>query len=82
MPTTRPAAVAGLFYPDRPALLRQMLDDMLAEAGPAAPPSRPKALIVPHAGYVYSGAVAARAGFVALQEEHPVIARLSRRLIR
>ncbi|HRK79432.1 MAG TPA: AmmeMemoRadiSam system protein B [Thiobacillus sp.] len=61
MPTTRPAAVAGLFYPDRPALLRQMLDDMLAEAGPAAPPSRPKALIVPHAGYVYSGAVAASA---------------------
>jgi AmmeMemoRadiSam system protein B/AmmeMemoRadiSam system protein A len=61
MSTTRPAAVAGLFYPDQPALLRQTLADMLAEAGPVALPCRPKALIVPHAGYVYSGAVAASA---------------------
>jgi hypothetical protein len=61
MATIRPAAVAGLFYPDKPAVLRQTLAELLAEAGPAASSRPPKALIVPHAGYVYSGAVAARA---------------------
>jgi hypothetical protein len=60
MSTIRPAAVAGLFYPDQPAALEQTLAGLLAEAGPGAP-RPPKALIVPHAGYVYSGAVAARA---------------------
>lgn len=61
MPTVRPAAVAGLFYPDKPDLLRQTLADLLAEAGPTVSSPAPKALIVPHAGYIYSGAVAASA---------------------
>jgi len=56
----RPPAVAGLFYPDRPAELRDAVSDYLAQA-PAAAAAPPKALIVPHAGYVYSGAVAAAA---------------------
>ncbi len=60
MSTLRPAAVAGLFYPEVPAVLRKTLADLLTAAGPAAS-SPPKALIVPHAGYVYSGPVAARA---------------------
>ncbi|MDP3420292.1 MAG: AmmeMemoRadiSam system protein B, partial [Thiobacillus sp.] len=61
MSAIRPAAVAGLFYPDHPAELRRTLTDLLAHAQPGATVSAPKALIVPHAGYVYSGAVAASA---------------------
>ena len=52
-------AVAGLFYPGDPALLKrdvQALLDAVERRGP-----QPKALIAPHAGYVYSGAVAASA---------------------
>ncbi|MBU1394714.1 MAG: AmmeMemoRadiSam system protein B, partial [Gammaproteobacteria bacterium] len=61
MPAIRPAAVAGMFYPDNPAVLRQTLADLLANAPAADAPHAPKALIVPHAGYIYSGAVAASA---------------------
>lgn len=59
----RPAAVAGRFYPAAPARLQDMICTLLAEAGPPAPPARhpPKVLVVPHAGYVYSGPVAAHA---------------------
>ncbi len=60
MSAIRPAAVAGLFYPETPAVLRQTLAGLLSAAGPAAA-RPPKALIVPHAGYVYSGPVAASA---------------------
>jgi MEMO1 family protein len=56
---TRPPAVAGLFYPGDPQTLRVGLAQLLA-ANPATGPA-PKALIAPHAGYVYSGPVAARA---------------------
>ncbi len=56
----RPAAVAGSFYPRDPAALLRAVDAALAEAQPASPPP-PKALIVPHAGYVYSGRIAASA---------------------
>ncbi|MGB9428744.1 MAG: AmmeMemoRadiSam system protein B [Gammaproteobacteria bacterium] len=55
----RPAAVAGLFYPDDAAELRAMLQRLLAE-NPAQGPF-PKVLIAPHAGYIYSGPIAARA---------------------
>jgi AmmeMemoRadiSam system protein B/AmmeMemoRadiSam system protein A len=61
MPTTRPAAVAGLFYPDNPIELKQTLTELLANARGARLAGAPKALIVPHAGYVYSGPVAASA---------------------
>ena len=60
----RPAAVAGAFYPGSPDELRACVSDLLAEArstGPHAPDTPPKAVIVPHAGYIYSGPVAARA---------------------
>lgn len=59
MPQTREPAVAGMFYPDDPVLLQRQLDDLLDRditPGPA-----PKALIVPHAGYIYSGPIAASA---------------------
>ena len=62
----RPAAVAGTFYPAQAAILRQNLQHYLRDA--PAPPSGgqkaspwPKALIVPHAGYPYSGPTAASA---------------------
>jgi AmmeMemoRadiSam system protein B len=56
----RPPAVAGAFYPESPRGLaeavRSYLDAAKAPAGPI-----PKAVIAPHAGYVYSGPVAAAA---------------------
>ncbi|HEX5477386.1 MAG TPA: AmmeMemoRadiSam system protein B [Burkholderiales bacterium] len=62
MPSIRPAAVAGLFYPADPRALAAEVDELIGSCGVLAPRlSFPKALIVPHAGYVYSGAVAARA---------------------
>ena len=60
MQTTRRPAVAGLFYPADPVELRADLDAYLAAAGSPRGPA-PKALIAPHAGYVYSGPVAAAA---------------------
>ena len=60
MQTVRPAAVAGMFYPEAPSALSNSVRDFLAQAAPRAINSTaPKALIVPHAGYVYSGPVAA-----------------------
>ncbi|HXO42992.1 MAG TPA: AmmeMemoRadiSam system protein B [Thermoanaerobaculia bacterium] len=61
----RPAAVAGLFYPDDPVALRSTVDSLLAawSRGAAGTPARrpPKAVIAPHAGYSYSGPIAASA---------------------
>lgn len=59
----RPAAVAGTFYPGRPETLARTVDEVLARAPQPHRPDEPapKAVIVPHAGYVYSGPVAATA---------------------
>ncbi len=59
MSNIRQPAVAGMFYPDNPHELSAMLDDLLQPATPDT--ARVKALIAPHAGYVYSGSVAAHA---------------------
>jgi AmmeMemoRadiSam system protein B len=62
MSTVRPPAVAGMFYPANPNELRREIRDFLAQA--EKPPEGspvPKAIIAPHAGYVYSGPVAASA---------------------
>jgi AmmeMemoRadiSam system protein B/AmmeMemoRadiSam system protein A len=61
--SSRPAAVAGFFYPAEPQLLRGLLDRKLedAEEPAAQTQQRPKMLLVPHAGYLYSGEVAATA---------------------
>lgn len=59
MTQIREPAVAGLFYPDDPQQLQQQLESYLHAVKPAQ--RHPKALIVPHAGYVYSGPVAASA---------------------
>lgn len=73
-------AVAGAFYPASPRALDQLVErllaDALAESAPAisAASPLPKAIIVPHAGYAYSGPIAARA-FALLA---PHAARISR----
>ncbi len=74
MATVRPPAVAGLFYPADPDELAATVDEMLTQAeralaaaedqGPAGDLGAhraPKAVIAPHAGYVYSGSTAALA---------------------
>ncbi len=55
----REPAVAGTFYPGQPTRLRHELESFLEDAEPVRLAPAPKALIVPHAGYMYSGAVAA-----------------------
>lgn len=55
MESIREPAVAGTFYPNDPVALSSLIDTYL-EGDPGAP--CPKALIAPHAGYVYSGPVA------------------------
>lgn len=59
----RPPAVAGAFYPGQAQALAHEITALLADAGTTArqAATAPKALIVPHAGYLYSGAMAAKA---------------------
>jgi AmmeMemoRadiSam system protein B len=59
--SARPPAVAGLFYPAVAAELRDVVEQYLDDASVVDLPAAPKALIVPHAGYVYSGSTAAAA---------------------
>ncbi len=58
MSRLRPPAVAGIFYPADAALLQRTVARCIEAAPAAVEWRRPKALIVPHAGYPYSGAVA------------------------
>ncbi|WP_335991533.1 AmmeMemoRadiSam system protein B [Glycomyces sp. MUSA5-2] len=58
--TVRPPAVAGRFYPADPGLLRRDVQRLIDAAGPVSEPLA-AAYIVPHAGYRYSGPVAAQA---------------------
>ncbi|VAW70803.1 Candidate phosphomevalonate decarboxylase; COG1355, Predicted dioxygenase [hydrothermal vent metagenome] len=56
----RPAAVAGMFYPDDPQQLKSEISQYLNRASSSSS-SVPKAIIVPHAGYIFSAPVAANA---------------------
>jgi MEMO1 family protein len=56
----RSPAVAGVFYPRSAELLSRTIADLLADAGDRKP-ARPRGVIAPHAGYAYSGRVAAKA---------------------
>ena len=58
MNTVRPAAVAGYFYPDEAQVLAETVSGLLSEAVFGPPP---KAIVAPHAGYVYSGPIAGSA---------------------
>jgi AmmeMemoRadiSam system protein B len=57
----RPAAVAGRFYPADPGELRDLVDRLVGEVRCGPRPGFPAAVVAPHAGYVYSGGVAATA---------------------
>jgi len=74
MSMIRPAAVAGAFYPGSPEQLSQtvaaFLDAVEVHDAPV-----PKAIVVPHAGYIYSGATAARA-FARLKPASDTIRRV------
>jgi AmmeMemoRadiSam system protein B len=73
-PRVRPPAVAGSFYTASPDRLRAEVAGLLAEAPGYAGP-RAKALIAPHAGYIYSGKVAATA-FAALRDIAGTVTRV------
>jgi len=79
MSNIRPPAVAGSFYPDNAVTLAAEIDALLDDAGRRKPPLAdeplPKAVIVPHAGYIYSGPVAAGA-FLRLRREMGTITRV------
>lgn len=70
--SVRPAAVAGLFYPDDASQLRDAVARHLAAAGVGDLPAAPQAMIVPHAGYNYSGAVAAAAYSLIASRRHEI----------
>lgn len=73
----RPPAVAGMFYPSNPKELETSVRFYLSEAEaeiPLTSNTAPKAIIVPHAGYIYSGLTAA-AGYNSLR---PIANRIKR----
>lgn len=71
-PDLRPSPLAGTWYPGHPATLRADLDRYLAGVPVPRPSGQIQAVIVPHAGYLYSGAVAAHA-FAWLRGLHPEV---------
>ena len=73
MALIRPPAIAGTFYPADPAGLRAAVEKFV-QATPSEGPA-PKAIIAPHAGYVYSGAVAASA-YARIKPAHGRIKRV------
>lgn len=73
MSKIRPAAVAGLFYPADAAQLHRDIQSMLSVAEQTE--SVPKAVIVPHAGYIFSGPVAASA-FAQLKNIRHIVKRV------
>jgi AmmeMemoRadiSam system protein B/AmmeMemoRadiSam system protein A len=76
MSTVRPPAVAGLFYPGNQVELARDVLGMLEQTREAPlAPGFPKALIVPHAGYIYSGQVAANA-FALLRPAAGIVKRV------
>jgi AmmeMemoRadiSam system protein B len=58
---SRPPAVAGMFYSNKPQELAAEVRSYVAEAAPPATARPPKAVVAPHAGYIYSGAIAGTA---------------------
>lgn len=71
----RHPAVAGMFYPSDPRALHSQLEEFLSRAVPLEVTPPPKALVLPHAGYIYSGPVAAT-GYAALKALREVVRRV------
>jgi len=66
----RDPAAAGAFYPSDAGALANLVDGLLAAERPALAGTQPRALVLPHAGYAYSGPVAA-AGYALLVGRDP-----------
>jgi len=76
MPQIRPAAVAGAFYPSEKGILAREVATLLADAARTARwAGVPKAIVAPHAGYMYSGPVAAHA-YASIRGARDVIRRV------
>ena len=73
MVSVRAPAVAGQFYPDESGALDAAVTGYLARVEADRP--APKALIAPHAGFVYSGTIAASA-YALLKTAHDTITRV------
>lgn len=67
---TKPPAVAGLFYPGDADELQRVVRQLLAQVPAGSTP--PKALIAPHAGYIYSGPIAATAYATLIPARHTI----------
>ena len=65
----RPPVVAGMFYPEHEQELRDAVESLMAETAPAPKLGTLVGIVVPHAGYLYSGRTAARA-FALLKNRH------------
>lgn len=68
----RPSPIAGTWYPSSAEALSRSVDEHLRQARPVAVPGTIVGVIVPHAGHVYSGPVAAHA-FRLLQDTAPAV---------
>ncbi|XOV88338.1 MAG: AmmeMemoRadiSam system protein B [Pseudomonadota bacterium] len=73
MSAVRMPAVAGTFYPGDPETLARSVDDLLANATDSG--EIPRAIIAPHAGYIYSGPIAA-AAYAPLKQARGKISRV------
>jgi len=71
----RQPAVAGKFYPDSPDELRAEVRSYIAHGIVPSPLPVPKAMIAPHAGYIYSGPIAGSA-YACLKSQKAVIKRV------
>lgn len=72
MSTARAAAVAGAFYPDQARDLQIAVDSLLTDSLPVKDGLCPKAIVAPHAGYIYSGPVAASAYALLSLQRSPI----------
>lgn len=72
MTSYRPAAMAGMFYSDNPIQLSRNINEFLAHTNQAQAPATKtlQALIAPHAGYIYSGPIAASAYSLLHSKKH------------
>ncbi|MCC6809430.1 MAG: AmmeMemoRadiSam system protein B [Deltaproteobacteria bacterium] len=74
MQNVRPAAVAGLFYPNDPAVLTRAIEQYVGDAR-RGPSGKVKAIVAPHAGYAYSGPIAGSV-FARLADQKATIRRV------
>jgi hypothetical protein len=73
----RPPAVANMFYPGNPKILEAEVEDLLAHSQHPAVTGEIKALVCPHAGYLYSGGVAAVGYNLLRSRDYSVVAIIS-----